>query len=242
MLVLDASEFGIRAEAVGRTAKQVPFVAAFALTNAMKDARTAEQQTMRSVFDRPTNFTLNALKVTPATKTNVSAELGFKEGFGSVPAWKYLGPQVAGGIRRHKSFEMLLIRKGIMLSSEFAVPSKRCPVDGYGNVSRSVITRMLSALGAQADNAQNTKHYPKRSTRKRNLDYFVMRGHEKAPDGIYLKQAKWAVPMFLFVKSVSYQKRFPYYEQGRTVIREAYRRHFLAGWERFVVNDVRRKS
>ena len=240
MLVLDAHEFGIRAEAVGRAAKQVPFVTAFALTNAMKDAREAERETMRSVFDNPRPFTLNALQVRPATKQNLSAELGFKEGFGSIPAWKYLGPQVQGGTRRHKRFEILLIRTGIMRSNEFAMPGRGCPLDGSGNVSGAYITRLLSALGAQSDRMQNTVKRPKRSTRKRNLDYFVLRG-TKAPDGVYLREGRSAVPILIFVKGVSYTKRFPYYEKGRTVVRSAFRRHYVAAFDRFVVNDVRRK-
>lgn len=240
MLTLDASEFGLRAEAVAKAAKQVPFVTAFALTNAMKDAREAERDTMRSVFDRPTNFTLNALKVTPATKQNLSAELGFKEGFGSIPAWKYLGPQVAGGPRKAKRFELALRAKRILRANEFCVPGRGAELDGSGNMNRGQIVRILSALGAASDGAQNTVRRPKRSTRKRNLDYFVLRG-TKAPDGIYLRVERRAVPILIFVKWTSYKKRFPYYEKARTVVPVAYRKHFHAAWERFVVNDVRRK-
>jgi len=50
------------------------------------------------------------------------------------------------------------------------------------------------------------------------------------------------VPIFLFVKGVSYKKRFPYYEKASAVVPVAYRKHFRAAWERFVVNDVRRKG
>ncbi len=242
MLKLDASEFGLKAEAVGRAARQVPFVAAVALTNAMKDAREAERETMRSVFDQPSNFTLNSLMVRPATKQRLQAELGFKEGGSSIPAWKFLGPQVAGGTRRHKRFEVLLIRKGLMLEGEFAVPSTRCPRDGNGNVSGAFITRMLSALGAQSDRYQNTTARSKRRNVGRNVEYIVFRNHGKAPDGIYLQKEKWAVPIFLFVKGVSYSKRFPYYEKAGAVVPGAYRKHFRAAWERFVVNDVRRKG
>lgn len=239
MLTFDASSLDITARAIERMGKQGRFVAAYALTKSMQDAREAEIGTMRSVFDRPTRYTLNALKVTPATKQNLSAQLGFKE-FGGTPAWKYLGPQVVGGVRRHKSFEMLLIRKGIMLAGEFAVPSKRCPKDGYGNVSGGFITRMLSALGAQSDRYQNTKNFPKRSNRKRNLDFIVIRDHKRAPNGIYLQKEKWAVPILLFVKGVSYKKRFPYYDEARRIVPRSFRTHFRAGWQRFVVGELQR--
>lgn len=241
MLTFDSSSFDVTARAIDRAGKQARFVAAFALTNAMKDAREGEIGTMRSVFDRPTRYTLAALKVVPATKHNLTARLGFKE-FGGTPAWKYLGPQVRGGTRKHKSFEMLLIRRGLMLSSEFAVPSARCPKDWYGNVSAGLITRMLSALGAQADAYQNTTRAPKRSNRKRNLDYIVIRGHKKAPNGIYLQKDKWAVPMFIFVNSANYKKRFPYYEKAQAIVPAAFRKHFAAGWDRFVLGEMRRAA
>ncbi|MHB2208335.1 hypothetical protein [Methylobacterium sp. CM6257] len=172
MLALNAGEFGIEAEVVGRAAKQVPFVAAFTLTNVMKDAREAERKTMRSVFDRPTNCTLNALQVRPATKQRLQAELGFKEGFGSVPAWKYLGPQVAGGPRKAKRFELALRAKGHpalerVLRARSRHPARRLR-QHEPRADRPHPVRARGASGA----AQNTVRRPKRSTRKRNLDYF----------------------------------------------------------------------
>ncbi|MBB5765689.1 hypothetical protein ABEV34_06845 [Methylorubrum rhodesianum] len=241
MLTFDSSSFDVTARAVDRAGKQARFVAAFALTNAMKDAREGEIGTMRSVFDRPTRFTLNSLQVRPATKQNLTATLGFKEGHGSVPAWKYLGPHVAGGPRRRKRFEMLLIRHGIMLGSEFAVPARAAPLDGSGNVSGAFITRMLSALGAQSDRMQNTARRPTRSNRKRNLDYFVLRG-TKAPNGIYLRQGRSATPVFIFVNSANYKKRFPYYEKAQAIVPAAFRKHFAAGWDRFVLGEMRRAA
>ncbi len=241
MLKLDASELGLKAEVIGRAAKQVPFVAAFALTNAMKDGREGERETMRSVFDKPTPYTLNALQVRPATKQNLKAELGFKEGFGGTPAWKYLGPSVAGGQRKRKRFEIALTRAGILRSNEFTVPGRGAQLDSYGNMNRGQIVRILSALGAASDAAQNTIRRPKRSNRRRNLDYFVLRG-TRAPDGVYLREGRTVLPILIFVKGMTYSKRFPYYEKARTVIPTAFRKHFRAGWERFVVNDVRRKA
>ena len=241
MLKLDASELGLKAEFIGRAAKQVPFVAAFALTNAMKDGREGERETMRSVFDKPTPYTLNALQVRPATKQNLKAELGFKEGFGGTPAWKYLGPSVAGGQRKRKRFEIALTRAGILRSNEFTVPGRGAQLDSYGNMNRGQIVRILSALGAASDAAQNTIRRPKRSNRRRNLDYFVLRG-TRAPDGVYLREGRTVLPILIFVKGMTYSKRFPYYEKARTVIPTAFRKHFRAGWERFVVNDVRRKA
>ena len=80
----------------------------------------------------------------------------FKEGFGSVPAWRYLGPQVAGGTRLTKSGERQLIEAGIMRSNEVIVPGQGIKRDAYGNVPGSIMNRILSDLGARADKA--TEH------------------------------------------------------------------------------------
>lgn len=240
MLTFSFGDFGVRAEAFGRVEKQARFVAAYALTNAMKDAREAEIDTMRSVFDKPTPYTLRALKVVPATKANLRAELGFKE-FGGTPAWKYLGPQVEGGPRRRKRFEIALQAVGILRSNEYVVPGAGATLDGYGNMSSGQLRQLLSALGASSDRAQNTQHRPKRGNRRRNLDFFVLRG-TRAPDGVYLRVERKAVPMLIFVRSVSYRPRFPYYSKAREVIPRAYERHFRAGWTRFAAPELARAA
>ena len=224
---------------VDRAAGQMRFAAAFALTAAMKDVREAEVKKMQSVFDRPTPYTLNALRVTPANKRTLRAELGFKE-FGGTPAWKYLGPQVKGGSRRPKGFERALQRAGILKAGEYAIPTGIMARNAYGSVPGGQFTRILSALGANPDPLSNTRRRPKAASRKRNLDYFVLRG-KKAPDGIYLRTGRVARAVILFVSSVSYRARYPYYETAASVLRPAFRRHFANAYERFVVNDSGRK-
>lgn len=88
---------------LGIAEKQIPFLTAYALTKTAQDIKDAEYKLIGQVFDRPTRFTLNSLFVRPATKSNLVASVEFKEGFGSVPAWRYLGPHVDGGGRQKKS-------------------------------------------------------------------------------------------------------------------------------------------
>lgn len=240
MLTFDSSSFDLTARAIDRAGKQARFVAAFALTNAMKDAREGEIGTMRSVFDRPTRYTLNALRVTPATKQNLTARLGFKE-FGGTPAWKYLGPQVAGGPRRKKRFELALQAAGILGGNEFAIPGRAAKMDGSGNMSRGQLVQILSSLGAMSEATQNTVRRPKRSNRKRNLDYFVLR-NTRAQNGVYLRVGRSAIPVLIFVNSANYKKRFPYYEKAQAIVPAAFRRHFAAGWDRFVLGEMRQAA
>jgi hypothetical protein len=214
----------------------VPFVNAYALTKTAQDVKADEIATMQRVFDRPTRFTLNALYVKLATKEDQFAVCEFKEGFGSVPAWRYLGPQVAGGKRSHKSFEKRLIAKGLMLPSEYAVPGKGAQLDAFGNVSASALTRMLSDLGAQNDSAQNATARSRKRARGRNRgQYLVLRGQGGAPPGVYLRKGARAImPFMMFVRSPSYKPRFPFYERAQIITAQNYARRFAEGWERYV--------
>src|SRR4051812_1565196 len=76
---------------------QQPFAIALALTRTSQQIKDIQQQKMREVFDQPTPYTLNAIFVTPATKSTLTSSTFFKE-FASkgTPAPKYLMPEVQG--------------------------------------------------------------------------------------------------------------------------------------------------
>jgi hypothetical protein len=220
----------------------IPFVTAYALTKTAQDIKDAEVKAMAQVFDRPTRFTLNSLFVKAATKRTLSSYILFKEGFGSVPAWRYLGPQVEGGKRKKKSHERRLESAGILASSEFCIPGKGVKLDAYGNMRGGELTRILSAVGAQADPQQNTtKRSRKRAkSQGRNLNYFVVRGTPGLPDGIYLrKAARNIVPILIFIGSPHYTKRYAFHEVARPVFDRSFNRHFRAGWRNFVRRPAR---
>ena len=221
--------------------KQVAFVTAYALTKTAQDIKAAEVDVMTKVFDRPTRFTLNALFVKPATKSTLKASVEFKEGFGSIPAWRYLGPQVVGGGRKHKSHEKRLIEAGLMLGSEYAVPGRAIKLDAYGNIPGSILTRILSDLGAQADKWQNTtvKSRGRRRNSKRGR-YMVLRG-QGIPPGVYHRTGpRQVMPVIMFVRAPNYERRYPYYETARRIMQRNFARHFHQGWDRYVTKTVRR--
>ncbi|RAI42918.1 hypothetical protein CH341_16930 [Rhodoplanes roseus] len=240
-MTFDFREWEIKASAIEGAARQVPFVLAYALTKSMQDAREAEQAEMVSVFDRPTRYTLNSIQVVPATKRLLTAEIRFKEF--PRPAWKWLGPEVAGGSRKHKAFERALLIRGLMQVGEFAVPGRGVRLDASGNIPGSTIVQILSQLGAleykSGYTANMTAKSKARATKKARGQFFVS-GGTTAPRGIYKRVGHKAVPIILFVRGVSYEKRLPYYETARRVVPAAFRRHFAAGWQRFVVDDIRR--
>lgn len=238
MLTLDWTGIQRMADKLGAAEKQIPFLCSFALNNAMKDVREAEYAEMRKVFDRPTPYSQNSLRIEPSTKNKLSARLHFKE-FGGTPAYKYLGPEVEGGKRNHTGFERALQRARILRGDEYVVPSRRLNLNAYGNMPSGLATSILSALGAATDPMQNRMKVPRRKTKKPRAEYVVLRNRGSAPDGIYHRKAKWDVPVFLLVKAPTYRKRYDYYGQAKRVFPVSFAKHFHDGFERFVAKSLK---
>jgi hypothetical protein len=234
--------------------EDAPIVTAYALTKTAQDIKDAEVKSMGDVFDRPTRFTLNALYVKPATKRDLVAEVYFKEGFGkSIPAWRYLGPQVEGGDRRHKAHEMRLIRQGLMKDDEFAVPGKGVKLDSFGNIPAGTITRILSQVGAAeqkaGENANATPASLKRKKKQGIGRYFVLRpdgagrvGRNVAPGIYYRADLKEIVPVIMFVRAPKYQKRYPFYETAAKTFDDVLVPRAREGWERFVGSKLKQAA
>lgn len=229
--------------------RDAPFLTAYALTATAKDIKAAEVDTMKDVFDRPTNFTLNALYVKPATKRDLVAEVYFKDGFGSVPAWRYLGPQVEGGARVHKAHELRLIRAGVMQSDEFAVPGKGADLDASGNMPGPTIERILSQLQAAEQfagyQANMTGKSRARAKRKGVGRYFLLRpgaagsANRNVAPGIYYRAGlREMVPVIMFVKQPRYQKRFPFYERAQAVFDDRLLPNARVGFVRYVADKL----
>lgn len=223
--------------------ESAPFWTAYALTKTAEDIKASEIEVISEVFDRPTRFTLNSLYVKPATKRDLRATVMFKEGFGSVPAWRYLGPQVMGGPRDKKSHERALERAGIIADDEYCVPGKGVKLDAHGNVSGSLITRMLSSLGANPDPMSNTTERSKRRNPKRGT-FFVLRGHRSAPDGIYERRsgARALVATLIFVRQPRYDKRFPFHETAQQIFRLRFAANFREAVMRYPHRPAAKRS
>ncbi len=231
--------------------EDAPIVTAYALTKVAQDIKEAEVAAMRKVFDRPSRFTLNALYVKPAKKTDLFAMVYPKDGGKSIPAWRYLGPQIDGGARSHKAHEKRLIRAGHMKTDEFAVPGKGAKLDQYGNLSGSTIERILSQLQAAEQwagyQANETARSRARNKKKKTGRYFVLRpdaagrARGSVAAGIYYRQGlREIVPVIMFVKAPKYRKRFPFYEIARTVFAEKLVSRAQEGFNRFVVSKMKK--
>lgn len=127
---------------LGKFSKQMPF----AISKGNNDRATAAKQhlieQMPNVIDRPTRYTLNALKVTPGNKKKPTASLWFKDP--PKRSSHYLEPLVHGGPRHQKGTEIAFNRR-------WFAPGKAAKelgyIDQYGNFKASVLQQLRSYFG-----------------------------------------------------------------------------------------------
>lgn len=155
--------------------KNLPFAVMQAVNATAYEIRESWKLAALRVFDRPTTTTRNAVLYAKATKERLYAQIFLRNEApkGNAPD-KYLVPQVLGGVRGKKGFEILLQQKGLMPAGTFAIAGRGAKLDAYGNVPGSTITTILSQLSAQRDVHQwATKEVRGRLTRERSRSDYL---------------------------------------------------------------------
>ncbi|MEB2647600.1 hypothetical protein SOP86_18330 [Pseudomonas canadensis] len=215
--------------------KHIPFVMARTATLLAQRVKKDTITVMQKRLDRPTPTTLNSLFVKMATKAR-AAEVYFKDSWASgIPADTYLQQAVSGGLRPHKRFEKSLIARGIMRSGQFAVPTTAF-MNQYGNVSRGIMMKILSGLGA----AESTRGYQAnasgsaRSRRKGNAHRFFS-GDVDGTQGVWERKSMGmgdAVrPVFIFSDSAPrYRTIFPFFKIGQNIVNANYQADAATAW------------
>lgn len=224
-----AAKWGAQAQ------KQVPFATALALNAVANIAKDKLREAMAHVFDRPTPYTLNSLRVERASKTKLTAAVKFKDDAGKgIPATKYLLPQVEGGRRSAKRLERALTYRGLLPTGWVTVPGQGAKLDAYGNMARGQIVQILSALGA----AEMTSGYAMNRTqasmkRKRNAPKFFVVApgtHPRLLPGVYQRfgfaMGSAVKPMLIFVSGAKYAKRLPYLQTVQRAVDQNFEREF----------------
>lgn len=181
---LDISgDIGVALEADQDSAKRALEIALDKTASDIRDGVVAE---MKRVFDNPTKFTLDSLKVTRTKNHNMEASVWFKEPDRMED--HYLIPQVDGGPRKTKGFERAL-------NDNMFIPGRGAKLNKHGNISQGQLRQILSVLGR----AELTPGYQANITRKSSVrnkkarDYvFLPEGSRggRLPPGIYERVAQ----------------------------------------------------
>lgn len=219
-----------------------------ALNKTALDVRDELVDEMRKVFDRPTPYTLNSLRIERATIANLRSTIWFR---GTDSMKHYIMPQVYGGNRFQKRSESLLRRRGILGAGEVMVPASNAAVrrDAYGNVSRGQIQQILSQLGAfylaGSNKNETSDKKAKREGKLLSQRYFVARkGESRTGFGSWkngqkiqhLKSGIWMrvrtisgneiYPIFFFVSKATYRIRFKFHEVAQKTAKANFERQY----------------
>lgn len=234
---------------------QLPYATARALTKTQQAVKSALEAEMPRVFENPTPYTLNALRLQPAKKDDLYSRIWLKDDtFKGTPATKYLAPQVDGGERSLKRFERALQARGILPRGMVAVPGSAAEMDQYGNVERGQIVQILSYFdafpqqGYRANMTQRRRdNLAKGKDGVRGISYFALsRPEGKLPAGIYLRKAYGAdqriahlahgaaKPVFIFVSMPTYRMRLDFYGIALRVSEAEFPRQMREAFEQAV--------
>ncbi|WP_426214714.1 hypothetical protein [Pseudomonas sp. DWRC2-2] len=201
--------------------RQMPFALARAQTLTAKLVEAAEIEEMARVFDRPTRFTLNSVFVRPARKGGPGAVVWVKDYASKADApIRWLLPEVDGGERQAKRSEKLLSARGILSSGRFLMPGGGMTLDSHGNISRGVMQKVLSGLGAQGDKYANSTD--SRRSRRNSKRFFVL-GKGSKSVGVAQRTGKGSTGlriMMAFAARPTYKHRLDFYGVADRVVRD----------------------
>jgi len=214
-------------------ASVIPYAASTALTRSVKAGQLAVQQRMPQVFDQPTAYTLNALRVEPATRDKLIARLSVKDQAGSTSTRpeSYLLPEVQGGSRSEKRLERGLRYMGVLRQGQFAMPGAAAKLDAAGNVSGAEVRTILRALQAVRGGVGAKGQKAGRGKRLQN-DLFVgspsvgrgagRRVRAGAAEGIYRREGARLRPLFIFGKAPTYTSQLDFDGVVSAVVRDRF--------------------
>lgn len=205
--------------------KQGALAQKLALLRTGYDVREAEYEEMRSVFDRPTRYTLNSIYVDTKTRGGSEVLIGVKDDAISTSltrtaATRYLSAEIDGGSRSVKRFEKRLQLDGAMQKGWYVVPGKFARLDAFGNLSRGQITQLLSQLTVTKTSGYTAGITPRsrKAAIKRAGGSFVAlpNGRGKLLPGIYqVRDTAFGhttpKPIVIFVRQVHYRRRLDYF-------------------------------
>lgn len=205
--------------------RRVNAAIATALTRTGKAVQDEMRDELRTTFDRPTPYTLNALRLWPASADKLQARVGFRDdGTGGVNANHYLLPNVEGGERRDKRLEAALRAISALPAGWRAVPGQGAVIDSYGNMSRGQIIQILSQLRVTLMSGfdRNMSTDARRqiaAQRRAGGRYFVIPVGNRSgtQPGVYQREfyGRGITPVMVFVSGARYQARWPFWANAQ---------------------------
>lgn len=218
-----------------QSARQATYATMLALNKTAEQIRSELQTEMQRVFDRPTPWVINSLRIKYATKARLVAELAYKDKNSVESARSMLEPHVFGGPRHYKAMEARLFNAGLLPAGWNAVPGAAANIDAFGNMSQGQITQLLNVLqtytesGYNKANSNTIKRLAKGNKKKGiyGFTYWVNPPGNNTPGkhlppGVYQRVATGfgssLKPVLVFVKRAQYKQRLDFFGIADRVI------------------------
>jgi hypothetical protein len=236
--------------ALKRAAAQVPYALSTAINKTLEQARSDVRTEAARVFDRPTPWALNSVRVKYATKTNPDGWLAFKDKNQEENSRTMIEPHVHAGRRHYKAFEARLQRIGLLPQGWNAVPGGAAKLDSYGNMSQGQISQLLGVLGTYTEsgfnraNINTVKRLAKGNVKKNvyGFVYWVNKvGSTKAGHllpGVYQRVTtafgSSLKPVLIFVKQAQYKRTLDFYGKATTSINRHFPGYFNEAFDKAI--------
>jgi hypothetical protein len=210
---------------------QLPYATSTAINRTLNDAKAAVVAELGQALDRPTPWLFGGVRLQFSTKSSLKGAitLGANKRAGAV-----VHHAVPAGTRPAKGLELALRGMGLLPSGAFAVPTQAAPLDQFGNVPRSFVKQVLTALqtggGAAAAKGQRVR----KKLGRAGIAFFVGKPNSNAPLGIW-ERRQFASgtslrPVFVFVQSARYPTRLGFTQTVERVVEARFAEHFRAAF------------
>jgi hypothetical protein len=238
--------------AMDTSVRQAQYSAMVAVNKSAEIAKEEVRKEMRRVFDRPTPWFMNSLRVKAARdRSKPVAELAYKDAWsnsaGEVGGRTMVQPHVDGGNRHYKGMEVRLNRIGILPNGWNTVPGGAAKLDANGNMSPGQISQLLNVLGSYTESGFNkaninTRKRLAKGNAKKNVygfTYWVnpvggMQGRHLQP-GVYQRVTTGfgtsLKPILIFVKQAKYKSRLNFYGIAQGAFSKAYPDQFSTAFD-----------
>lgn len=209
-------------------AENAKFATVVALTQTAQEIVKAEQQEMESVFKKTSKYTLNSLRLRPATKEKMSARVYVKD-----DAVKYLTPNIDGGQRPYKGMENALIKTGRMPPGTNAVPA------GGKQVTAGEVMKLLSSLMAAEMTSGYSANRTAQSKKRRGaklVDYISLaQPWGRLKPGIYKRTGNHQLAaVFFYVKRAQYKRLFNFYGVAQSIAEDKFPQLHAAAMRKYI--------
>jgi hypothetical protein len=227
--------------------KKANFATVAAMNKSLEWAETDVRREMRRVFDNPTPWVLNSLRMRYATTREPVVRLAFKDRNSVESSRTMVEPHVYGGQRHFKAMEARLMGIGLLPAGYNVVPGAAARLNGFGNMSQGQISQILNVLGAYTESGFNKANL---NTIKRlakgglkgsqygqyGFVYWVNRVGNPDPrtrhlqPGVY-QRVKTGLgstlkPVLIFVKRANYKPRLDFYGIAKRTVNERFASEF----------------